>query len=208
MKKENFKVRNIHDRDGHTEQAVLEEKEILEEIEKWLEKNSIIETLKKESIFRHSQTFGIEIGIEIDTRNGEIKTFTHYPNQYNDSDSFFIELISIQRYEFSEHTMCEGNDMEATVSEQFIIDHINYINNVEDIEHLTYEKTEDGKYRITWWNNYDIDCEDFIRNWLKENYKEWVENYKDWLLEDITTDYSKVTEYYQNLRDVRQEVEI
>ncbi len=77
--------------------------------------------------------------------------------------------------------MCEGTDMIVDVSEQFIIDNTSAINGAEDIARfLETKKLKNGDHRISWWGNEDyIGCENFIPEWLKENYDEWVENYEN-----------------------------
>jgi len=206
MKKENFKVREIHDREGHTEQVIMEESEIIAAVEKCEKENSVQELLKKEGIFRNGQSFGTRVSLEIDTRSGKIITCTTPQNQSSPVDPFFIELVGFTAHDFEDSLMCNGDDMVVEVTEQFIIENTDIIIDAEDIEnYLETEKLDSGKYKISWWDNQDyIDCEDFINNWMDEDYEEWVEDYENYLLEDVYINLNAITEYYQQLRDIRE----
>lgn len=202
-KKENLKVQNLYDREGTSEQTIPEEKEMIKIVESWGDGNDFKALLKKEGIFRNSQTFGNKVELELDTRNNEISAYTQVQNNTRFSESFFIPLVSFEEIDFSDHQCCEGDDMIAEVSGEFLIENIDAINNVDDIEeYLETEKLENGNYKISWWGNEEyVEAEEFVEKFMNEKWSDWTETYENWLLEDVTINYSAITEYYQEIRD-------
>ena len=208
--KESLKVRDIYDSEGHTECVIMEESEIKKAVEKWLENNSFSDLLKKEGVFRYSQSFGNRVEVEIDTRTGEISSHLQEQNQGRFSDSFYLTLVSTQEIEKDESNVCEGDDMIVEIAPEQIIANAKLfscsITDIEDIEsELESEKLENGKYKMSWWGNQDnIDAEDFVTHFMQDDWSEWLDNYANYMLEDVGSDWEeKVTEHYSQIRDLQ-----
>lgn len=202
--KENFKVRNIYDREGFSEATIMEESEIYAAVEKWLEDNTFQEIIKDNGFSRYDQTFGRTQCVSIDTRDGGITHRTHTPNETWASEPFYIDLVIVGEYDPEDQHICEGADMVAELTVDQLIKIAEYVDHEEDIEiYLEAEKLDSGKHEVRWWDNcHEIPAEKWVTHIEKEDWDEWVSTYEDHLLEDIHHDWEdKVAEHYQELRD-------
>ena len=202
-----MKVRNIYDREGHTEQEIMTQAEIEKTVNKWLEENSFADLLRENGIFRESQSFGNANEIVIDTRDGAISHHYSIQNQMSADCPFYITLVRLAELDKDDSCICEGCEMEAEITMSYFLKNIKdnfsagIIENEKDAEYyLEYEKLENGKIRIAWRGNEDyISAEDFVTKFMHENWDEWESDYEYYCLSDIDTIIaweSEVAEYY------------
>lgn len=202
--KENFKVRELYDRDGYTETTIMEESEVIEAVEKWLQNNDFQSLILKHGFNRYDQTFGRTQAVTVDVRDGKIFHTENTPNQFSPVDSFYIDLVTVPEYDADDTSICEGAEMTATLTTQQIINLVECVDEEEDIEYyLAIEKIEDGKYEINWWDNAaEISAEKWVEEIMKEKWDEWVSDYEAYLLEDIGDNWeNNIREYYDGLRE-------
>jgi hypothetical protein len=202
--KENLTVKELHDRDGHSETIILDESEILKLVENWLKENNFADLMKNEGIFRQSQSYGNRVDVYIDARSGKIDVRTTEQNTISSLEPFFITLASHDEVDEDAQCICDGADMtvEATGSEIMKAFEM-------ELEDLELEKVDIGKYKICWWDNQDyITAESFVEKLMNEDWSEWVDNYADYLLEDIENQnpswHENVKDYYNLLRDEKE----
>jgi len=192
-----MKVRDIYDIEGNTEQEVMTQDEITQIVSDFDETGEMMDLLTTEGLFQEGQSFGDRCELEIDTRNGEISAHTAVQNSLRFSELFFIQLVKIPKHILEDHEVCEGADMSALVSSDFLIKTLDFIDDTDDIDiFLEYEKVGD-LYKIDWHKNPEITAEDFVTHFLKESWGEWVDNYTDFLFEDIEINYESIENYYK-----------
>ena len=209
LKNKVFEVGCIHDREGYTKVEIMTQQEIEKKIEEWEIDNSLEDLFSETSILRTSQTYGIIHSVVIDVRGGEISIKEDTPNQYNNSDSFFITLCEQSELDDNDHDICEGDLMEIEISTKdlrkiFInsggtgFSHYEF---KELMENLEYEKSG-NKIKISWWKNTNtIEAETFVNLLMDDSWNEWKKNYEDFHLEDLSISLDPVGEYYQQLWD-------
>ena len=198
---------NTYNRDGHTEPIIMEESKTLDTVEKWLCENTFSEALKKEGAIRYSQSFGNSVEVQVDTRDGNIIHTTEYPNQYGDSDSFFITLASTPEVDIEPCEEFLGDDWRLELTADQIKTIILGGGDDEDfeefLEYAEVEKEENGKYNISFNDaqSQGVDLEAWFDNLSDTTYEDAVSGYLDWMLEDAGNDWMEsVREYYNNLR--------
>jgi len=210
--KENFTMTNIHDNDGYSERTIMEESEITLAVETWLKENSFEDAIMKEGIFMTGQSFGNLVAVQIDTRDGAISGTTLYQNQYNNHDSFMVNLISVPEIQADDSEICDGDEMFVEITEKKFLE-------VLDAEDLEYSldngrviRTEKGLLRFSWWEistEVEISAETFVEDFMKQDWAEWKENYARWSMEGLREEWvDNIEEYYRILRDQREQKKI
>ena len=209
--KEQFLVKNIHDNDGHTERTIMEESEITLAVETWLKENSFEETMIKEGVFMTGQSFGNRVAVQIDTRDGAISGTTLYQNQYNNYDSFMVDLISIPELQAYDSDICEGDEMFVEITEEKFLEVLDTFDLESSLENGRVVKTDDGLLRFSWWEistEVEISAEDFVEIFMGQVWSEWKENYAHWSMENIGNGWvDHIEEYYTELRNNRTDSE-
>jgi len=185
--------------------------ETFKKVETWLEENSFLDALKKEDLIRTGQSYGNNVVVRIDTRNGEIAGSTTYQNTYQDTDSFWITLASHPEIEMDDNAICEGAEMTASVSKEKLLEIIDEEQIEEALENnLIFKKN--GNFKISWWeveDAFSITAEDFIINFLEEDWEEWKDDYLEYYCgENVGADWiEKIKEFYADLEKQKTERE-
>ena len=210
--KENFTMTNIHDNDGYSERTIMEESEIMTAVETWLKENSFQDAIINEGAFMTGQSFGNRVGIEINTRDGEISGSTSYQNQYNNDDSFKISLVSIQELQADDADICEGDEMAVEITKEKFLTVLDEFDLEDLLERKLIKETETGMLKMTWWNilsEVEISAEIFVEKLMGQEWETWKEDYARWSMEDIGSNWEdEITEYYRNLREQREQEKI
>ena len=203
--KENFTMTNIHD-DGYSER-IMEESEITLAVETWLKEASFQDTIIKEGTFMTGQSFGNLVAVQIDTRDGAISGTTLYQNQYNNHDSFMVNLISVPEIQADDADICEGNEMFVEITKEKFLEVLDTFDLEYSLENGRVVKTDDGLLRFSWWEistEVEISAEDFVEIFMGQVWSEWKENYAHWSMENIGNGWvDHIEEYYTELRNNR-----
>jgi hypothetical protein len=204
---EAFKVRCIHDREGHTEQVIIEEAEAVKAVEKWLENDDFASALYAEGVYQAGQSHGNRVEVQLDTRAGIIITCTEYPNQYNDADSFFISLVSVNEIEIASEEDFLGDEYTLSLPRheiETLIDHRYFDELVEEYE----LKENNGWYQIRFDQAHDegVDLDDWLEHCM-EDPDVYYRAYAVGALEGQGDDWKdQITAFYEDLRNQRDQV--
>jgi hypothetical protein len=190
----------------------MEESEITLAVETWLKETSFQDTIIKEGTFMTGQSFGNLVAVQIDTRDGAISGTTLYQNQYNNHDSFMVNLISVPEIQADDADICEGNEMFVEITKEKFLEVLETFDLEYSLENGRVVKTDDGLLRFSWWEistEVEISAETFVENFMEQDWEEWKENYARWSMEDLGKNWEdNVTEYYRGLREQREQEKI
>ena len=203
MKTYTYTCKNIHDRDGHSKEEIMSPIELKKAIEKWLENNSFQSALKEEGVWMFDQTYGRSVYVEIDTRSGEITTGTTTPNQYGNSDSFFITLASRSLFEEDNDDIL-GDDDRLIVSEELFDEWIDHsCCYVDDEDYKQEQRNENGTFTVIF-RDFNDSAESYVEFWSERisSFADWdsrIECCEDYYLENVGDDWEeKVDEFYND----------
>jgi len=206
LTKMSYYMKNIHDQDGRTKEKIMNPDEVIQAVENWLENNSFAGALIEEGVWRYDQTYGRTAYVEIDTRDGEISTGTTTPNQYGDSDSFFITLASTDLFE-EDWQDCLGDDHMVLCDESILdkwLDHSKYncVPNCDNDQYKINANNGSGIYSV-YFRDFDCNAEEWVDFWNSnlDDFDDWqtrVDNCADYYLENCADNWEEnITDYYE-----------